>query len=172
MTEAELSFDEYVDYVPRMQVKMGFIRATKETMYLGRLGFILMWIYRFIWGNRTPIKYRHVFLCVDGLCFDLTTDGLDWWREEDMYQEVWENTEFVPVNATFDPSDLAVVLEQAGTHISRADIIRALLGQEVRGMFCASFAARLLGLDVPLDIEPDSLYAVITMLPGLVDENW
>lgn len=148
-----------------LKIEVGFIAAAKETMYLGRLQFILMWIYRWVWGIRRPIRFRHTFLCVDGLCFDLTTEGIDWWRKEDMYEDVLINTVFLPVpSMEYDPTDIASVHDYVGLKIRHADIIRALLGQEVKGLFCASFVGRLLGLDVPLDIEPDSLYDVLSVM--------
>ena len=48
--------------------------------------------------------------------------------------------------------------------ISNATLTEWVLGQEVKGLFCASFVGRLLGLDVPLDIEPDSLYDVLSVM--------
>lgn len=153
-------------------VKVGFIRNNDETRFLGRLSLALMYAYRWLRGRFTPVLFRHVFVCSDGLCYDLTTDGIDYYYESDIVPEVWMNTVFIPIQGfEYDPVGKAYVLEAAGTHISRADIVRALLGQEVKGMFCASFVGRVLGVDVPLDIEPDSLYDLLTLLPGLTEDG-
>lgn len=155
-----------------VDVKIGFVVDNEDTKFLGWFQLILMYIYRWLWGNRTPVRFRHVYVCSKGECFDLTTNGVDFWREEDMVDEFWLNTVFVPIQGmSYDPIGKAFIYHEGGTHISRADIVRALLGRQVKGMFCASFAAKVLGLDVPLDIEPDSLYSIINVLPGIVHED-
>ncbi|QKE60826.1 hypothetical protein [Arthronema virus TR020] len=149
----------------QLKVEVGFIAATRETMFLSRVGFLLMWVYRWLWGLRRPIRFRHTFICVDGSCFDLTTGGITWWEKSMMYEDIYANTVFLPVHhLSYDPADIARVHDYADLRIRHADIVRALLRQEVKGMFCASFVGRLLGLDVPLDIEPDSLYDVLSVM--------
>lgn len=150
----------------RHEVLIGFVKTTwRMNTLFGWFRLLLMWLYLGYYP-----QYRHVFVCVDyEECFDFSDQGILVWDFGDTKDEVLEDTDFIQITMENDPRDFAAWLDSLGLRFRWSDVFQAFLFRRVSQVMCASFVARLIGLDVPLDISPDKLYTLLRTQASFYD---